>query len=291
MPSSVSNGMGITYSEASELFLNELTYVGGDLVLANNRQLQTVEMGELVNVQGNLEIVDNEDLGEISGLPYLSSVGRDLNLIGAFDRYVTPAATTAVCLADFHLSIDLPTLGVVCNDIAIASTEALNCSDVPSSLAGGTYSCNGNAANATLADPSSDASGKGGGLSIGAKAGIALGTVALAVLLAILGFFILRWRRRQQVASNDNHGEPAPAYQQHGVSDVDGERKDNYEMEYYSVLPFGGSSHKELIQRSSEMGRPASSGRPGPEGRHEMFNTKDPPAAHELPGNDVDKES
>lgn len=88
MLSSVSNGLEVSYSEASELSMPELTYVGGDLVISNNRHLHTFELAELVNVQGNLELVSNEELDEIDGLPYLSSVGGDLSLMGSFEKYV-----------------------------------------------------------------------------------------------------------------------------------------------------------------------------------------------------------
>lgn len=178
------------------------------------------------------------------------------------------------------------------NDIDIKSTGSLNCSDVPSSLARGTYSCDGNAASAVSNDQSTDEESGRSDLSAGAKAGIALGTIGLVAILAASGFFIFKWRQRQQTTHPTEareETEPAPSYQERGFGG--GETKDDYEMEYYSVQPhYDGSSQKELIQRSSEMGRPASSGRPGPEGRHEMFNTKDLPAAHELAGTEVGKE-
>lgn len=87
MLSSVSDGMEIRYSDASELSMPELTYVGGDLVMSNNRHLDTLDFGELVNVQGNLQLEGNDELAEIKGLPYLSSVGGNLDLMGAFERY------------------------------------------------------------------------------------------------------------------------------------------------------------------------------------------------------------
>jgi hypothetical protein len=71
--------------------------------------------------------------------------------------------------------------------------------------------------------------------------------------------------------------------------DMTDDKKQDFEMEYYSGQPhYDGSSQKELIHRETEMGRPHSGRYQGPEGRHEMFNTKDPPAAHELPGAEVD---
>lgn len=87
MLSSVSNGLDVNYSEISELSIPELSYVGGDLVLTGNRHLSNLDMPELVNIQGNFEISDSEDMSEIGGLPYLSSIGGDMNLMGGFTRY------------------------------------------------------------------------------------------------------------------------------------------------------------------------------------------------------------
>jgi hypothetical protein len=88
MLTSVSDGLSISYSKASALNIPELTYVGGDLVVSGNPYLDNFLLNELVNVQGDLEIIDNEALADLDGLPYLSSVGGDLRLMGAFDKYV-----------------------------------------------------------------------------------------------------------------------------------------------------------------------------------------------------------
>lgn len=135
---------------------------------------------------------------------------------------------------------------------------------------------------------------KDSGLSPGAKAGIAIGTVAAVALLAVTGFFIFRWRQRRLTPTEPNdHGnaEAAPPYRERSLG---GDRKDDFEMEFYGVQQhYDGSSTKELIHRGGggeEMGRPSMGAHPGPEGRHEMFNTKDPPAAHELPTSEIDKE-
>jgi hypothetical protein len=88
MLTSVSDGLSISYSKASALDVPELTYVGGNLVVSGNPYLDRFQLDELVNVQGDLEITDNEALADLDGLPYLSSVGGDLSLTGAFDVYV-----------------------------------------------------------------------------------------------------------------------------------------------------------------------------------------------------------
>lgn len=86
MLSSVSDGLDVSYSDASNISMPELTYVGGDFVMSNNRHIDSLDLGELVNVQGNLEITGNKELEEIFGLPYLSSVGGNLDLEGGFER-------------------------------------------------------------------------------------------------------------------------------------------------------------------------------------------------------------
>lgn len=174
----------------------------------------------------------------------------------------------------------MPALGIVRKNVNIQSTSSLNCSDVPSSVAKGSYSCNGNAD--TVDDTTS--ADKKNGLSAGAKAGIALGAIASAALIAGLTTFHI-WRRRKRSQHNNashSEAEKAPPY---NPGTLASERKDNLELDEYDVQPhyYNASSQKNLIhQRSEEMGRPTSSGRPGPEGRHEMGNTKDPPAAYEL---------
>lgn len=82
--------MTISDSEVSELSMPELTYVGGDMVISNNRHLDTMRLDELVNIQGNLQVADNDELSQLDGLPYLSSVGGDLSLSGVFEGYVSP---------------------------------------------------------------------------------------------------------------------------------------------------------------------------------------------------------
>ena len=87
MLSSVNDGLQIGLSGVSELSLPELTYVGGDMLLSNNKDLEHLELKELVNIQGSLEIVHNDNLQDVA-LPYLSSIGEDLNMTGAFERCV-----------------------------------------------------------------------------------------------------------------------------------------------------------------------------------------------------------
>lgn len=198
------------------------------------------------------------------------------------------------------LSVSLPSLGIVRNDIAITSTGSVNCSDISPSLAKGSYSCKGNAASANPGDNADKKSGKDS-LSAGAKAGIAIGTIAVVAILAILGFLIWKWRRHHSPQNREKSKEQAPrSYLESRIDEVPADKKDNYEMEYYSVeAGLDNSSQKELVQRESEMGRPSMGSHPGPEGRHEMYNIRDAPAAHELPGGDthelsggdIDKES
>jgi len=191
-------------------------------------------------------------------------------------------------MADRVCSAEFPSLGIVRNNIAIASTSAFNCSDVSESLAQGTYSCN-----ADGEGTSGSTITAGRKLSAGAKAGIAIAVVAFVVLLAAVAFLL--WRRRQQQLqaskNSEQYGDAKEAPDGRELGYVSSDKKDGHEMEYYTVHP--QESQKELIAKNQmgEMGRSLSSAKPGPEGRHEMHNTKDPPAAHELEGHQVYKTS
>lgn len=86
MLSSVSNGLEISYSPATKLTIPQLSYVGGDFTISGNPYLEDVELDRLINVQGSLEMKSNDVLANISGLPRLSAVGSNLELIGAFNE-------------------------------------------------------------------------------------------------------------------------------------------------------------------------------------------------------------
>lgn len=85
---SISSGLEIKDSAVESLKIDQLGFVGGNLSISNNQNLNSVTMKKLVQVQSELEIVDNRQLKEISGLSALSSIGGSVKLVGAFDKYV-----------------------------------------------------------------------------------------------------------------------------------------------------------------------------------------------------------
>ena len=151
-------------------------------------------------------------------------------------------------------------------------------------MAKGVYSCRG------LESSNAGARAKvNQGISTGATAGIAVGAIAVVALLALVAFFF--WRRRKRQNHHDAIETTPPYNRTSDHKDTTGfgsDQKNDYEMGYYSASAqnshYEASSQNDLIQnnRNSEMGRPYSSGKPGPEGRHELFSAKDPPAAFEL---------
>ncbi len=293
MLSSVSNGLEISCSPATKVTIPQLSYVGGDFTISGNPYLEDVELDRLINVQGSLEMKSNDVLANISGLPRLSEVGSNLELIGAFNELVCSTTRSLAQSTDRGSdSVDLPALSNVGQAIVIQSTGSVDCSDVPSTLAQGSYSCK---ANINTANGATDSDRKAGGrfLSAGAEAGIALGTttIALVGILAATGYFASRRRRiSQSRTSAFGHGATAATEHESGQTGVEGDRKQYFEMENYNVEShYDGSSQKELIHRGAEMGRPLSGSHPGPEGRHKMFNSKDLPAAHEFPGDAFDR--
>ncbi|KAK1064459.1 cell wall protein Ecm33 [Friedmanniomyces endolithicus] len=170
----VNGGMSISSIKSPNISAPTLTFVGGALNISDCG-LSELDMNELVNVQGSLNLVNNAQLTDLSGLSSLSVVGG-LDLVGPFTN------TT------------LPSLRRVQGNALINSTQALNCSDISSTLVQGTYACHA----ATLASPksSSTASQPHHGLTGGAIGGIVVGIVVALALLAA-GISILN-RRRQR---------------------------------------------------------------------------------------------
>ncbi|KAK0948252.1 cell wall protein Ecm33 [Friedmanniomyces endolithicus] len=86
MLQSINQNLDISYSAVQNLTLPVLSYVGGDLDVKNNAQLVGIEMPDLVNVQGNVEISGSPQLEFLSGLSALSFIGKDLILTGEFNE-------------------------------------------------------------------------------------------------------------------------------------------------------------------------------------------------------------
>lgn len=63
-----------------------LTYVGGNMDIAYNAQMNSFNATNLGTVQGQLAVVNNSQLGNINGLPGLNFVGYGLDLEGSFSK-------------------------------------------------------------------------------------------------------------------------------------------------------------------------------------------------------------
>ncbi|KAK0926985.1 putative ubiquinone biosynthesis monooxygenase [Friedmanniomyces endolithicus] len=181
----VNGGMSIGSIKNPNISAPSLTFVGGDLSISDCG-LSELDSNELVNVQGSVNLVNNAQLADLSGLSSLSVVGG-LDLVGSFTN------TT------------LPSLRRVQGNALINSTQALNCSDISSTLVQGTYTCH--AAVFVSASTSNAASPPSHGLTGGAIGGIVVGII---VALALLATGLLVIYRRQQRA-----GRRPPAQQEH----------------------------------------------------------------------------
>ncbi|KAK1814876.1 cell wall protein Ecm33 [Friedmanniomyces endolithicus] len=158
----VNGGMSIRSIKSPNVSAPALTFVGGDLDISDCG-LSELDMNQLVNVQGSVNLENNAQLADLSGLSTLSVVGG-LYLVGPFTN------TT------------LPSLRRVQGNALISSTQALNCSDISSTLVQGTYTCH--AATVVGASTSSTASPLQHGLTGGAIGGIVVGIVIALALLA-----------------------------------------------------------------------------------------------------------
>ncbi|KAK0302623.1 cell wall protein Ecm33 [Friedmanniomyces endolithicus] len=165
---SINQNLDISYSAVQNLTLPVLSYVGGDLDVKNNAQLVGIEMPDLVNVQGNVEISGSPQLESLSGLSALSFIGKDLTLAGEF--------------TDAHLLA----LTAVNGNLTLTSTDATApCADLPKSLAKGTYTCSSTPAGGQH---------KRTPLSKGAIAGLALaaGVLTIALTAAVVWWLLRR---------------------------------------------------------------------------------------------------
>lgn len=179
-------------------------------------------------------------------------------------------------------SATLPALRNVRGDMTMQSTSTFNCSDIPSTVVQGTYSCNGEGGNSTTSTASS--SGHGGGLSTGAVVGIAVGvSVPVTCIIAIGFFFFFRHRRRTQAPVQTQQGvdhQHPLQYQKPPPGEVGGKSRFDAELSAED----GKVEELELNTPMSEVGRSTSQKYTGIEGRHELPMQE--AQRYELPGSD-----
>ncbi|KAK0309277.1 cell wall protein Ecm33 [Friedmanniomyces endolithicus] len=240
----VNGGMSIGSIKSPNISAPALTFVGGDLNITDSG-LSELNMNELVNVQGSMNLVENAQLADLSGLSSLSVVGG-LNLVGPFSN------TT------------LPSLRRVQGNAIIESTQALNCSDISSTLVQGSYVCH--AAVSISANPSNAAVPPDHGLTGGAIGGIVVGIIAALALLAA-GTMILYRRQRGGVQEPPQQQEQSKVFE-NPVHEVGTEqrRRDAAEKD--------GNAIFEMRDRWPDRGElPGSQARPNrvrPEKRYEL---------------------
>ncbi|KAF2767547.1 hypothetical protein EJ03DRAFT_144852 [Teratosphaeria nubilosa] len=186
---SVSQNLVIDWNSASNISLDRLSFVGSALSITDNSQLGDIQLNQLVNVQGDLDLTGNPQVEQIDGLPVLSFVGGNLTLEGQFTN------------------ISLPSLHTVTGDVVLqTSDDAFNCSSIPADIASGSYTCNAQTSHSNSTASSSH--GQGSSFSGGAIAGTVVGSVTGVAILALLAFWL--WRKR-------NHPQAplsAPPYEQ-----------------------------------------------------------------------------
>ncbi|KAK4560727.1 cell wall protein Ecm33 [Recurvomyces mirabilis] len=196
MLQSVSANLDVSWNSIRNLSIPELSFVGGELSIVGNSQLDELDMMALVNVQGGMTVRDNAQLEILDGLSTLSYVGGNMMLDGDF---------TNATLASLHN---------VRGDLFLASPSGATCAEIPSSIVHGHYTCNAAQGNVH----------HGGKLPVGAVAGIVLGAVlGLATILGVLLW--LRYRRRSSHVSeiSDSQRPPLPPQEKrssHGYYDI-----------------------------------------------------------------------
>lgn len=82
----VNSSMGIMNTTASSLIFNNVTQIGGSLVISGNNQLTDVEFDSLTNIAGAFLVTDNYDLASITGFNQLQVVSGAATFNGSFSN-------------------------------------------------------------------------------------------------------------------------------------------------------------------------------------------------------------
>lgn len=86
---SVSQSLDIRWNSMHNLSIPKLSFVGEDLSITHNAQLDDLSIPDLVDVQGDLSLSNNALLQDLDGLLALSDVGGDLTFEGGFTKSVS----------------------------------------------------------------------------------------------------------------------------------------------------------------------------------------------------------
>ncbi|KAH8424941.1 putative GPI-anchored cell wall protein Pst1 [Aspergillus melleus] len=177
----------------------DLETVTGPVTIENNKRLTSLKFEELGSVGGEVKIKGNDVLKEI-GFDDLESVNGGLEVVGGF------------------VGLSLSNLEKVRGVTSIVSTaKEFTCSALDSlhsdGVFGSDFTCKNDASSSSSSDSDNDKNdgnsdsdkenAGGGGLSPGAKAGIAVGVI-IGVLIILLGiWFCIRRQRRQRMAQKE----------------------------------------------------------------------------------------
>jgi len=83
---SISQSLDISRTNVQNLTIPKLGFVGENLTIGHNAQVQYLSIPDLVNVQGNVNIVGNGQMEDVNGLSALGDVGGDFTLEGEFTK-------------------------------------------------------------------------------------------------------------------------------------------------------------------------------------------------------------
>lgn len=201
----------------TDLVLADLQSIGGTLRVSGNEALQNVSLGQLESAGnqdsgiGGLIIRENKAL-ETVGLGSLEDVYGGLTLEGGF-RFVNPIASPSLHYL-FRPWTDDRNPPPPLYSLSISSLKDVS---GDTSMTGAKLPCglmNRLAADGDFEGAYSCSNGGHGGLSPGAKAGVAIGVI-IAVLLIGLGIWLFFFRRRQATAAamdEESHNEKTEGY-------------------------------------------------------------------------------
>lgn len=85
----VSQDFNIGWNNIQTLSLPKLEDIGGELNIESNSHMTSLSMEGLVDVQGNMAVIYNQQLESLGGFSALSFVGGNMTLEGGYTRFVS----------------------------------------------------------------------------------------------------------------------------------------------------------------------------------------------------------
>lgn len=155
-----------------------LTKIDGALVINNNKGLKNISFNALTDVGANLQIANNTNLHEITGLPKLKNVQAALDMSGNFSKVETPSLDYVKGVFNLQSTGDI---GTVCADFYDPLKDKQK-------LQKGKYVCEGKLKEANTAGNAPDSSNSSGDSKKSAASGLTVSGISLGLvgLLAVL---------------------------------------------------------------------------------------------------------